>query len=331
MAHQVSAEDVAIAHDRIRGFIHRTPVHRCRSIDEQAGTAVYLKCENLQRTGSFKLRGATNAVASLDEEEARRGVVTHSSGNHAQALARAARELDVPCTVVMPENAPRVKRDATQGYGARVVPCAPTLAAREDTTRAVIEETGATLIHPYDDPRIIAGQATAARELLQQVPHLETVVAPVGGGGLLSGTAISARTHREERSSNVRAVGAEPEGADDALRSLNTGTRVTEHTPHTVADGLLTTLGVLPFAILRAEATEVVTVSDEEILAAMELVWQRAKLVVEPSGAVSLAAVLSGRLERPLGAVGVILSGGNVDVDPVFSSLRARKAGRRPS
>lgn len=321
---EVTAADVAIAHDRIRAFIHRTSVQRCRSIDALAGATVYLKCENLQRTGSFKLRGATNAVASLGEQEARRGVVTHSSGNHAQALARAARELGVPCTVVMPENAPRVKRAATEGYGARVVPCTPTLAAREETTRKVIEETGAVLVHPYDDPRIIAGQATAARELLQQVPHLDAVVAPVGGGGLLSGTTISVRAHREQHASKVRAIGAEPAGADDAYRSLKTGIRVTEHTPDTVADGLLTTLGSLPFEILRREETEVVTVTDDEILAAMKLLWQRAKLVVEPSGAVPLAAVLSDRWDLHGSAVGVILSGGNVDLDGFFSARPAR-------
>ncbi len=318
MAVWISDDDVAIAHDRIRPYIHETPVHRCRSLDDLAGRFVYLKCENLQRTGSFKLRGATNAVASLGESDRGRGVVTHSSGNHAQALARAARELGVACTVVMPENAPAVKRAATEGYGARVVTCKPTLMAREEATAKVIEETGAVLVHPYDDEQIIAGQASVVRELLQQAAHLDVVVAPVGGGGLLSGSALAAKAHRERHGSKVQVVGAEPAGADDAHRSLATGQRVEQHEPDTVADGLLTTLGKKPFEILKAEKIPIVTVSDDEILGAMRLLWERAKLVVEPSGAVSLAAVLSGRLSVEGKAVGVVLSGGNVDLEGFF-------------
>lgn len=321
VASLVSTADVAIAHERIRPFVHETPVHRCRSLDEAAGCFVYLKCENLQRTGSFKLRGATNAVASLDEESRAAGVVTHSSGNHAQALARASRELGVACTVVMPETAPAVKRAATEGYGARVVTCKPTLAAREEATAKVIEETGARLVHPYNDERIIAGQATVVRELLQQVPHLDTVVAPVGGGGLLSGSALSGKAHREAHGSKVQVVGAEPSGADDAYRSLATGKRVEHHEPDTIADGLLTTLGEKTFEILHAEKIPIVTVTDDEILAAMRLVWERAKLVVEPSGAVSLAAVLSGRFPVAGKSVGVVLSGGNVDLEGFFQGF----------
>lgn len=324
----VTPADVAIAYDRIRELVHRTPVHRSRSLDELVGAAVYLKCENLQRTGSFKLRGASNAVGCLEPDARRRGVVTHSSGNHAQALARAAREHGVPCTVVMPENAPRVKVAATQHYGARVVRCEPTLRAREETTRRVIDETGATLVHPYDDPYVIAGQGTVVREFLEEVPHLQTIVAPVGGGGLLSGSAVSARAHREATGSKVRVIGAEPKGADDAQRSLKSGSRVLEHTPTTVADGLLTTLGSRPFEILRAEEVEVLTVSDREILDAMRLLWERAKLVVEPSGAVSLAVAIS-RLEPQGRPVGVVLSGGNVDLEGFFSTLQPKDEGDR--
>jgi threonine dehydratase len=312
--------EVAAAHERIRTYVHRTPVLRSRTLDHISGASVFLKCENLQKTGSFKVRGATNTLAMLADEVRERGVVTHSSGNHAQALAQAAAWFRVPCTVVMPENAPGVKRRATEGYGARVVPCAPTLAAREEATARVIAATGAVLVHPYDDPRIIAGQGTAARELLEEVPDLDVVVAQVGGGGLLSGTALAAAAHRERTEHDTRVWGGEPRGADDAHRSLASGVRVAEHVPDTIADGLLTTLGKIPFEVLRSLDVPVRVVSDEEIVAAMRLLWERAKLVVEPSGAVALAAVLGAREQVAGRRVGVILSGGNVDVGPLIES-----------
>jgi threonine dehydratase len=324
VAGALGSKQVLEAYQRIQGLVHRTPVMRSRSLDERAGAALYLKCENLQRTGSFKFRGASNAVASLSDEERERGVVTHSSGNHAQALACAAGELGVKCTVVMPETAPQVKREATMGYGAQVVSCRPTLAAREEATAQVMEKEGALLVHPYDDARIVAGQASVVLELLQEVPHLDVVVAPVGGGGLLSGSALAAKWHRERTGSMVRVVGAEPRGADDAKRSLESGVRVESHEPDTIADGLLTTLGRLPFEVLKEEGVEVVTVGDDEVLAAMRLLWERTKLVVEPSGAVSLAAVLSEGLDVEGRSVGVVLSGGNVDLGGFFAGLGNR-------
>jgi len=294
----VTLEDVRAAARRIAPFVHRTPIVTSRSLDRACGARVFLKCENQQRVGAFKMRGATNAISLLTPEERARGVVTHSSGNHAQALALAARMLGASATVVMPENAPAVKREATEGYGARIVPCAPTQAAREETTAAVIRETGAVLIHPYDDPHIVAGQGTAALELLEDVPDLDLVLAPVGGGGLLSGTAVAATS-----SPGTRVVGCEPLGADDAWRSLTSGQRVTAQEPDTICDGLRTVLGELPFALLT--------------------LLERTKLVVEPSAAVGVAALLAGRLAARGRRVSVILSVGNVD-------LRAWVAGLRP-
>jgi threonine dehydratase len=278
---------------------------------------VFLKCENFQRIGAFKMRGATNLMRQLTAEEAARGVVTHSSGNHAQAVALAGRLLGIRATVVMPENAPAVKREATIGYGATVVPCKATQADREATVARIQAETGATLVHPYDDPRIVAGQGTAARELLEDASDLDLVLAPVGGGGLLSGTAVACRGRAE-------VVGSEPAGADDASRSLSSGVRVTSQTPKTVCDGLLTCLGAVPFAILKALSVRIVTVPDDEILAALRFVLERTKLVIEPSSAVPVAALLSGRVPVRGRRVAVILSGGNLDVSPLFPGQGAR-------
>ncbi|MBW3583115.1 MAG: threonine/serine dehydratase [Euryarchaeota archaeon] len=311
----VAFDDVVAAHARIRGLVHRTPVVTSRLLDEATGLSVHLKCENLQRTGSFKFRGASHAVSRLSQEERERGVVTHSSGNHAQALALAARLQGVPATVVMPETASRVKRAATEGYGARVVTCRPTLEARTETTQRVIDETGAVLVHPYDDPRIIAGQGTAALELLEEVPELDVVLAPVGGGGLLSGTSLVAAEN------DVAVVGCEPLGADDAYRSLTSGDRIETHTPDTIADGLLTTLGEVPFRILSALDVPIVRVDDDEILRAMRFVWERTKLLIEPSSAVPVAALLEKKVELEGKNVGLILSGGNVEVHGFFSGL----------
>jgi len=300
------------AQERIAAFAHRTPILTSRHLDERTGARLHLKCENFQRVGAFKFRGATNAVRSLAPEEAARGVLTHSSGNHAQALALAARQREIPCWVVMPKGAPRVKRAAVIGYGATVVECESTLAAREETARRVGEETGATFIHPYDDERVVAGAGTAALELLEHAPEpLDVVIAPVGGGGLASGTAIAA--HGVDP--RIRVLGAEPAGADDAWRSLREGRRLPQEDPRTVCDGLRTALSDLTFSILREHLEEIVRVPDEATIEAMRLVWERVKIVIEPSSAIVIAAAFAVR-ERLRGRrVGLILSGGNVDLD----------------
>ncbi len=302
---------VQAARDRIADGVRRTPVFTCAAIDDLAGRRVHLKAESMQRTGSFKMRGALNAVRSLPEEVARRGVVTHSSGNFAQALALAARLRGAPAHIVMPSNAPRIKQQAVAGYGARIVLCEPTQAAREAAAERIRGETGAALLHPYDHADVVAGQGTIGLELLEQVPGLAAVVAPVGGGGLVSGIALALR----EAAPSLPVWAGEPAGADDAARSVAAGRRLPQEDPHTVADGLRTGLGVLTWPVLRDVVRGVLLVSEDEILAAMRLLWLRAKLVVEPSGAVALAAVLSARFRGLPGLddVAVVLSGGNVD------------------
>lgn len=301
------------AAQRIAGLAHRTPVATCSTLDRLAGRQLFFKCEHLQKVGAFKFRGACNAVRKLPDAVAARGVVTHSSGNHAQALALAARCRGVSAHVVMPRTAQPVKRRAVEEYGGRVILCEPTLAARQAAADAVRAETGATLVHPYDHPDVIAGQGTVALELLEQVADLDAVVAPVGGGGLLSGICVAARALRP----TLRVVGAEPAGADDAARSLAAGRLLPQTGPNTLADGLLTSLGELTWPILRDHVAEILTVTEEEIVRAMRLAWERAKLLIEPSAAVAVAAVLSDRLRgRPgLARVGVVLSGGNANLD----------------
>ena len=303
--------DIEQAAGRIQPYAHRTPVLTSASLNQRTGAELFFKCENFQKVGAFKFRGAANAVFSLSDAEAERGVATHSSGNHAQALALAARLRGIPAHIVMPDNSPKVKVQAVQGYGGRIVFCRPTQAERERTLAEVVRETGAAFIHPYDNPRVIAGQATAARELLGEAPGLELLLAPVGGGGLASGTALAARY----LSPATRVVAVEPAGADDAFRSLREGRIVPSLDPRTVADGLRTSLGRLTFPILRALLAEVVTVSEEAIVAAMRLVWERMKILIEPSAAVPVAALLEGGLEARGLRVGVILSGGNLDLD----------------
>jgi len=307
---QPSFADVGAAAERIRPFAHRTPVLTCSSLDAMVGASLFFKCENFQKVGAFKFRGACNAVFSLGEEEARRGVATHSSGNHAAALSLAARLRGVPAHVVMPRTSRAVKRAAVAGYGGRIVLCEPTLAAREATLAEVVADTGATVVHPYNDARVIAGQGTAALELLEDVRGLDVVMTPVGGGGLLSGTAISVSS----LSPATRVVAAEPEGADDAFRSLQEGRIVPSVNPQTVCDGLLTSLGTLTFAIIRERVAEIVTVSDAAVIKAMRHIWERMKIVIEPSAAVTLGALLEGRLPVSGLRVGIILSGGNVDL-----------------
>jgi threonine dehydratase/serine racemase len=306
-------EAVQGAARRLAGIVHRTPVVTCSTLDQIAGRRLFFKCEHLQKTGAFKFRGATNAVLRLTDEVARRGVVTHSSGNHAGALALAARMRNVTAHIVMPRNGSAVKKRAALGYGARIVECEPTQRAREAAAAAVVSGTGATLIPPYDHADVIAGQGTAALELLESEPALDAIVAPVGGGGLVSGTSIAARG----ASPRVKVFAAEPRGADDAARSKALGRRVTEQTPNTIADGLRTCLGEITWPIVRDHVERVVAVTDEEIVAAMRLLWERAKLLVEPSSAVALAAVLTDEFRKLPGfsQVGIVLSGGNVDLD----------------
>jgi len=304
-------EDVLAAAERIRGHVHRTPVMTSSAIDGIAGAQLHFKCENLQKVGAFKARGATNAVLLLDDEAAQRGVATHSSGNHAAALAYAAGIRGVPANVVMPSSAPPVKKAAVSAYGALITECEPTLEARETTLDAVVERTGATFIHAYDNPMVIAGQGTASMELITDVPDLDAVIAPVGGGGLMSGTAIAVSSSRPD----INIWGSEPAGADDAFRSLRDGTLYPSVAPKTIADGLLTSLSDRTFRILSDRLESILTVNEETIVRAMRLLWERMKLVVEPSGAVPLAAVLQNPKRFADRRVGLIISGGNVDLD----------------
>lgn len=310
------------ARARIAPHVHRTPVLTSETLDRWAGRRLFFKCENLQKGGAFKARGATNAVMKLDDASAARGVVTHSSGNHAQALALAARMRGIPAHIVMPTDAPRVKRAAVEGYGATVHPCEPTLEAREATAARVVRETGGVLIPPYDHPDVIEGQGTLALELMEDVEGLDAIVAPVGGGGMISGIAIAL----SDRTPRVRVFGAEPSGADDAFRGKQRGERIPRHEPITIADGLKTTLGELTWPVVRDLVEEVLVVDDAAIIAAMRLVFERMKIVVEPSAVVPLAAVLAQRFRalQGLERVAVVLSGGNVDLD-ALPWMRPRK------
>lgn len=300
------------ARERIREHVHQTPVITCQALDALSGRQLFFKCENLQKVGAFKFRGATNAILSLTEAQAANGVVTHSSGNHAQAVALAARSRGIAAHIVMPSNAPAIKRAAVEGYGARVIPCEPTLAARESTAAEVISETGASFIHPYNDARVIAGQGTTALELLEEIPSLEAIITPVGGGGLLSGVSIACRGMAPE----IKLLAAEPSGADDAARSLEAGELIPQQAPSTIADGLLTSLGELTWPIIRDHVQRIVRVDDAAIISAMKLFWQRTKLLIEPSAATAVAAMLGDSLDDlQFKRVGVILSGGNVDLE----------------
>jgi threonine dehydratase len=296
----------------IQGLIHRTPVMTCQSIDQMAGAQLFFKCENFQKAGAFKMRGAASAALRLTEAEKEKGVVTHSSGNHGQAIARAAQVLGIPAYIIMPENAPEVKKIATAGYGAQITYCAPNIMARETTTAAMEARTGATFVHPFNDYNVIAGQATAAMELLEQVGgDLDAVIAPIGGGGLMSGTALSVHY----LAPNTRIYGAEPLAVDDAYRSMQSGSIQENPTTDTIADGLKTNLGEKTFEIIREQLTDIFTVTEEEIVVAMKLVWSRMKIIIEPSCAVPLAAVLRNKEKFAGQRVGIILTGGNVDLD----------------
>jgi threonine dehydratase len=307
----ITLNDIREAAQRIQPYIHRTPVLTNESLNEKVGAQVFLKCENMQKVGAFKFRGAANAVFSLKEEEAARGVCTHSSGNHAQALALAARMRGIPAYIVMPNNAPSVKKNAVAGYGGQITFCAPTLEAREATLRRIYESTGANVVHPYNDERVIAGQGTAALELLEEVPELDVIIAPVGGGGLLSGTSIAATTLQP----GMRVIAGEPAMADDAYRSLQAGTIIPSVQPKTIADGLLTSLGTLTFPIVQQCVEQIVTVSEQGIVEAMKFMWERAKIIIEPSAAVAVAVLWEKQIDLSGANVGVILSGGNVDLE----------------
>jgi threonine dehydratase len=302
---------IRAAHSRIAGLVHRTPVMTCASIDGEVGAFLLFKCEHLQKIGAFKARGACNAVYSLPDELAGRGVVTHSSGNHGAALAYAAGRRGIPAWVVMPDNAPTVKQDNVRRFGARVRLCAPTVAAREAACADLQRETGASLVHPYDDPLVIAGQGTAALELLEAAPDLDIVVAPCGGGGLLSGTAIAVRSV----SPKTQVIGAEPANADDAARSFASGRLEPPASTTTIADGLRTSLAPRTLAAIRARVAAIHTCSEQGIVRAMRMIFERMKQVVEPSAAVALASLLEHSTAVRGSRVGVILSGGNVDPD----------------
>lgn len=303
-------EDIESAMRLISPHVHRTPVLTSRQLDAISGAHLFFKCENFQKVGAFKFRGATNALLNLSDEQRRMGVVTHSSGNHAAALAHAAVSRGVKAYIVMPSSAPEVKKRAVAGYGADITFCEPTLAAREATAAMVIERTGATMIHPFDNFNIIAGQGTAAMEMFYDIPAPDAIIAPVGGGGLLSGTALAAR----HLAPSARIYGAEPLFADDAARSLQTGTIQPALPPRTIADGLLTSLCVRTFTVIRDNVDDILTVTEEQIIEAMMLVWERMKIVIEPSSAVPLAAVLANRKLFRGENVAIIVSGGNVDL-----------------
>lgn len=303
--------DIREAAARIYPYIHRTPVLTSRSINELAGAELYFKCENFQKAGAFKSRGACNGVFSLPDERLSNGVATHSSGNHAQALARAAALRGCPAYIVMPETASRVKVEAVKHYGGRITFCKPTLASREETLLELINRTGATEIHPYNDYRTISGQATAALEFIEDCPRLDIMMAPVGGGGLLSGTALSCGY----LSPITEVVAAEPEMADDAFRSFASRSFVPSVDPKTIADGLLTSLGSLTFPIILEKVDRIVTTSETAIIEAMRITWERMKIIIEPSSAVPLAAILENKADLMGKKIGIILSGGNISLD----------------
>ena len=298
------------AAERIEKYVHKTPVITSANLDIITGATIFFKCENLQKAGAFKSRGAVNAVFSLSGNELRNGVCTHSSGNHAAALARAASLRNTKAYVVMPNNSSKVKIAAVRNYNGEIIFCSPNLESREETLKEIREKTDAVEIHPYNDYRIIAGQATAAKELIEQTDRLDIIMAPVGGGGLLSGTALATKYF----SPQTKVIAAEPKGADDAFRSFNTGIFTPSVNPQTIADGLLTSLGSLTFPIIKKNVESIVTVREESIVEAMKLIWERTKLIIEPSSAVPFAAILENKKEFHKKRIGIIISGGNVDL-----------------
>jgi threonine dehydratase len=302
---------IRAAHERIRPYIHRTPVLTSSRLDEASGASLFFKCENFQKIGAFKARGATNAVFALDDAAARRGVATHSSGNHGAAVARAAKLRGIPAHIVMPSNSAKVKIRAVESYGAHIVFCEPTEEAREATCANVIKESGATLIHSFENEDVIAGQGTAVVELLEDVPDLDLVMCPVGGGGLLSGTAIAAKSMRPK----IKVIAVEPENVDDAAQSFRAGRRIVTQKKFTIADGLRTNVGEPNFPIIQRYVDDIVTVNEEAIVSAMRTIWETMKIIIEPSAAVPYAAILERVIDVNGKRVGIILTGGNVDLD----------------
>lgn len=304
-------DDALAAHERIRPHIHRTPILTSSFMDELVGAKLFFKCENFQKAGAFKVRGASNAVFGLSDEQATRGVATHSSGNHALSLSYAGGRRGIPVTVVMPRTAPEAKKAAVRGYGGRIVECEPSTSSREATFATVQEETGADFVHPYNDPRVIAGQATCSLELLEQTEGLDAVIAPIGGGGMISGTCLTL----SNRAPDVAIFAAEPSNADDAARSFRAGHIIADDAPETIADGLKVPLKDLTWHFVSNHVTDILTATEQEIIDAMKLTWQRMKIVIEPSCAVPLATLIKNR-ERFAGQrIGVIITGGNVDMD----------------
>lgn len=306
----ITKQDIEQAHDRIRPYVHRTPVLTSQSINDIAGCSIYFKCENLQNVGAFKARGAMNAALQLLADQRSKGIATHSSGNHAQAIARAGKILAVPAYIVMPNNAPLIKKEGVKGYGGQIFECEPNLKARETTLAEVIAKTGAAEIHPFNNYEVMTGQATAAKELIEDVNDLDFLMAPVGGGGLLSGTLMAAKYF----SPKTKVIAGEPAGADDAYRSMQSG-KIEQSQSNTIADGLLTTLGDKTFPIIHENVTRVITVTDAEIVQAMRLIWERMKMIIEPSCAVPFAGLLKEKKSFAGRKVGIILSGGNVDLE----------------
>jgi len=304
-------DDIRRAAERIKQYVHRTPVLTSQSLNDQVQAQVFLKCENMQKVGAFKFRGACNAVWALSEEQAVFGVCTHSSGNHAQALALAAKMRGLPAYIVMPNNASSVKKNAVAGYGGQITFCEPTLEARESTLERIRSDTRAKVVHPYNDEAVIAGQGTAALELLEEVADLDVIIVPVGGGGLLSGTSIAAT----ELKQGIRVIAGEPELADDAYRSMQAGKILPSLNPKTIADGLLTSLGTMTFPVIQRRVEQIVTVSEQGIIDSMRFIWERAKLIVEPSAAVAVGVLWERKIDLRGLKVGVILSGGNVDLE----------------
>ena len=300
-------------HERISPYIHETPILTSRLINEIADCSIYFKCENFQKMGAFKMRGATNAILQLSQEDQKKGVVTHSSGNFAQALSLAAKSLGITAYIVMPSSAPQVKKDAVKTYGGIIIECPPTLKNREETAQKIVEEKGATFVHPSNDIEVILGQGTAALELLQKQPHLDLVITPVGGGGLIGGTALAVNLFAK----SAKTIGAEPFEVDDAYRSLISGTIETNQSTNTIADGLKTQLGDQNFPIIQKHVEEIIRVTEEEIKNALKLIWERMKIIVEPSSAVALAAVLKEPAKFKNKQIGVIISGGNVDFNQI--------------
>ncbi|MBI9059988.1 MAG: pyridoxal-phosphate dependent enzyme [Labilibaculum sp.] len=307
---KITKEILQETQQRIKPFVHRTPIMSSQLINEIAGVEIYFKCENFQKMGAFKMRGATNAILQLSETEREFGVATHSSGNFAQALALAAKLQGIKAYVVMPSNAPEIKKTAVKGYGGDVIECIPTLEARETTLNDIVNKTGAIFLHPYNDYQVIEGQGTAAMELIEEHDDLDAIFAPVGGGGLLAGTAMAAHHF----SPKTKVIAGEPMGADDAWQSLQKGEIVPQTNPQTIADGLLTSLGDKTFPIIKEHVEKIIRVEEKEIIAAMRLIWERMKLIVEPSSAVALAALLKEKKKYKGQKIGIILSGGNVEL-----------------